>query len=263
MPKPGPELEPKPNPMHTVTLPLSLRLTLTPVATLNHPHPSPTLNPTPRPIPTLKPIPTPRPIPTLKPIPTPNRCVRDLAAGEQHTILRYTPDPNPNLSTLSLTYLTLTLTNPNPNTSHHPAGFVPAGSLTSIRIQARTEVNFPAHPIKFTSSNGNQITTRKMEQRVILLEQSSDCNLILRKMLHSQQTLLQQKSISMGKCSQPSLNIDVVMWLQLIPLRGENLSESYIKTNNKLESDCRDKRWTVIPVYVEVATLGHVNTSRV
>ena len=44
-----------------------------------------------------------------------------------------------------------------------------------------------------------------------------------------------------------------------------NLTESYIRKKssyNKLESECRSKGWSMIPLYAEVATLGHVDTMR-
>ena len=33
------------------------------------------------------------------------------------------------------------------------------------------------------------------------------------------------------------------------------------RSYNKLESECRSKGWCVIPLYVEVAALGHINTT--
>ena len=55
-----------------------------------------------------------------------------------------------------------------------------------------------------------------------------------------------------------------VLWLDLTSLWEENLTESYIRKKssyNKLENECRIKGWSVIPLYVEVAALGHINTA--
>ena len=52
------------------------------------------------------------------------------------------------------------------------------------------------------------------------------------------------------------------MWLERISLWEENLTESYIRKKssyNKITSECRSKGWSVIPLYVEIAALGHIN----
>ena len=55
-----------------------------------------------------------------------------------------------------------------------------------------------------------------------------------------------------------------VMWLELTSPWENNLTESYIpKKNgyNKLGSECRSEGWSVIPLHVEVAARGHINTT--
>ena len=47
-------------------------------------------------------------------------------------------------------------------------------------------------------------------------------------------------------------------------LEGRESPLSYIRKKssyNKLESECRSKGWSVIPLYVDVAALGHINTT--
>ena len=54
------------------------------------------------------------------------------------------------------------------------------------------------------------------------------------------------------------------MWLELTSLWEENLTEAYVRNKssyNKLESECRSKGWSVIPLHVEVAALRHINTT--
>ena len=54
------------------------------------------------------------------------------------------------------------------------------------------------------------------------------------------------------------------LWLELTSLWEESLTESYIRKKssyNKLESECRSKGWSVIPLYVDVAALGHISTT--
>ena len=51
-----------------------------------------------------------------------------------------------------------------------------------------------------------------------------------------------------------------VLWLELTSPWKENLTESYIRSN-KLESECSSKGRSGIPLYLEVAALGHVNTT--
>ena len=61
-----------------------------------------------------------------------------------------------------------------------------------------------------------------------------------------------------------SNKLKAVMWLELTSLWEENLTESYIRKKSnydKLASECRCKGWSVIPLYVEVAALGHINTT--
>ena len=53
-----------------------------------------------------------------------------------------------------------------------------------------------------------------------------------------------------------------LMWLELTSPWEENLTESSIRKKssyNKLESECRSKGWSVIPLHVEDAALGHLN----
>ena len=59
-------------------------------------------------------------------------------------------------------------------------------------------------------------------------------------------------------------NLKSVMWLELTSPWEDNLTESYIRKKsscNKLESECRSKGWSVIPLYVKPAALRHVNTT--
>ena len=54
------------------------------------------------------------------------------------------------------------------------------------------------------------------------------------------------------------------MWLELSSPWEENLTESYNRKKSsysKLESECRSKGWSMILLYVEVAALGHVDTT--
>ena len=58
--------------------------------------------------------------------------------------------------------------------------------------------------------------------------------------------------------------LESVMWLELTSPWEENLTESYIRKKcsyNKLESECRNKGWSVIPLYVKVDDPRHVNTT--
>ena len=58
--------------------------------------------------------------------------------------------------------------------------------------------------------------------------------------------------------------LKAVMWLELTSPWEENLAESYIRKKsscNKLESKCRIKGWSAIPLYVEVGALGHISTT--
>ena len=55
-----------------------------------------------------------------------------------------------------------------------------------------------------------------------------------------------------------------VMWLKLTSPWVENLTDSFIRKKrsyNKLETECKTNGWSVIPLYVEVAALGHINTT--
>ena len=54
------------------------------------------------------------------------------------------------------------------------------------------------------------------------------------------------------------------MWLELASPWEEKLTESHIRKKssyNKLVRECRSKGLFVIPLYVEDAALGHVNTT--
>ena len=58
--------------------------------------------------------------------------------------------------------------------------------------------------------------------------------------------------------------LKAVMWLELTSPWEENLTDAYIRKKakyNELERQCGSAGWTVIPLYVEVAALGHANTT--
>ena len=58
--------------------------------------------------------------------------------------------------------------------------------------------------------------------------------------------------------------LKTVMWLELTSPWEENLTDSYIRKKGKykeLERQCGSAGWTAIPLYVEVAALGHANTT--
>ena len=54
------------------------------------------------------------------------------------------------------------------------------------------------------------------------------------------------------------------MWLEVSSTWEENLTEAYTRKKSsysKLESECRSGECSMIPLYVEVAALGHTNTT--
>ena len=129
----------------------------------------------------------------------------------------------------------------------------------------------PPHQIKFASDKGNRISTRSVEAEVPLFEQSDDWVLQFdldykkdgqRKNgpfpVHITPTEQRPDGIMFSD------KLKTVMWLELTSPWEENLTDSYIRKKakyNELERQCGSAGWTVIPLYVEVAALGHANTT--
>ena len=128
----------------------------------------------------------------------------------------------------------------------------------------------PACQIKFASDNDNQITMGKVEEKVPLFEQSDDwlvqSDLAYNEDGQGNNGPFPAHIATTGKQLDRIMfsdNLKSVMSLELTSAWEENLTESHIRKKrscNKLESECKSKGWSVIPLYVEVAARRHENT---
>ena len=129
----------------------------------------------------------------------------------------------------------------------------------------------PDSQTKFTSDKGNHVKTGRVEEKVPLFEQSDDWELLfdLNFSADGQCKNAPFPAHITASSERPdglmySDKLKTVMWLELTSPWEENLNKAYIRKKgkyNKLDMQCRDAGWTVIPLYVEVGALGNVNTT--